>query len=142
MNLPHMQRGSRLAPTPSIRGFTLIELLITVAVVAILSTIAYASYQSFVIKTRRSAAQACLTETAQLMERHYTTALSYESAPAPAGACITELVGFYSFSLDPAPTASTYRIQAVPTQAQPDTKCGTLTLNHQGLTTPTTAGCW
>lgn len=125
-----------------VRGFTLIELMITVAVVAILSTLAYASYQSFVIKTRRSAAQACLNETAQMMERRYTAALSYELAPAPAGACITELAGFYQFSFDPAPTSSTYRIQAVPLDSQPDTKCGTMTLNHQGVKTPAIAGCW
>lgn len=124
------------------RGFTLIELMITVAVVAILVTIAYASYQSFVIKSRRSAAQACLMQTAQLMERHYTTALSYAAAPAPAGACITELTGFYAFSFVGAPTASAFQVQAVPTAAQPDSKCGTMTVNQTGNTTPTTSGCW
>ena len=38
------------------RGFTLLELMIVVAILAILSTIAYASYQNQVIKSRRSAA--------------------------------------------------------------------------------------
>lgn len=124
------------------RGFTLIELMITIAVVAILATIAYASYQSFVMKSRRSAAQACLMQTAQLMERHYTTALSYAAAPAPAGACVTELAGFYVFSFAAAPTASAFQVQAEPTAAQPDTKCGTMTVNQTGSTTPATNGCW
>ena len=124
------------------RGFTLLELMITIAVVAILTTIAYASYQSFVVKTRRSAAQACLMQAAQQMERHYTTALSYAAAPAPGGACITELNGFYTFSFTTAPTAGAFQVQAVPTSAQPDTKCGTMAVNQAGATTPTTSGCW
>lgn len=123
-------------------GFTLIELMITVAVVAILATIAYASYQSFIVKSRRSAAQACLMQTAQLMERHYTTALSYVAAPAPAGACITELTGFYAFSFVAAPTATRFQVQAVPTASQPDAKCGTMTVSQAGVTTPATGGCW
>lgn len=123
-------------------GFTLLELMITLAVVAILVAIAYASYQSFVVKTRRSAAQTCLMQAAQLMERHYTTALSYAAAPAPAGACITELTGFYAFSFVTPPTAGAFQLQAVPTSAQPDAKCGTMTVNQAGSTTPATAGCW
>lgn len=124
------------------KGFTLIELMITVAVVAILATIAYASYQSFVVKTRRSAAQACLMQAAQFMERHYTTALSYAAAPAPAGACIAELSGFYAFSFVTPPTTNAFQVQAVPTAAQSDTKCGTMSVNQMGNTTPTTNGCW
>ena len=41
------------------RGFTLLELMIVVAIVAILSAIAYASYQNQIIKSRRPAATTC-----------------------------------------------------------------------------------
>src|SRR5690606_13276644 len=96
----------------SSRGFTLIELVITMAVLAILVSIAYASYQSFIVKSRRAAAQGCLTEAAQMMERHYTTSLTYVGAPSPAGACITELGPFYTIGFVGTPDASSYEIQA------------------------------
>ena len=51
----HSTRNPRSA-----RGFTLIELMVTVGIVAILATLAYASYDSFVVRSRRAAAAACL----------------------------------------------------------------------------------
>lgn len=42
------------------RGFTLMELMITVAVIGILSAIAYPAYQDYVRKSRRVDAKKCL----------------------------------------------------------------------------------
>ena len=50
-------------------GFTLIELLIAVAIVGILSAIAYPSYQQHVMKTKRAEAQAQLMELVLFLER-------------------------------------------------------------------------
>lgn len=50
-------------------GFTLIELMITVAIVAILSAIAYPSYQEYVLRTRRVEAMDLLGEAAARQER-------------------------------------------------------------------------
>lgn len=132
------------------KGFTLIELMVTVAIIAILSTIAYASYSSFIIKSRRAAATTCLQERAQFLERFYTTNLSYldpATGAAPAIAqCGPEIANFYQVSYAVASTARTYQLQAVPQANQADEKCGTLTLNSGGQRgsggTGTVDDCW
>jgi type IV pilus assembly protein PilE len=141
------------------RGFTLIELMITVAIVGILSAIAYPSYLSHVIKTRRSLAAGCLIEHAQWMERNYTTCLAYNTtgtgctttvntAALPSFSCKTDLAGIYSFAIEgtPAITASSYLLSAEPVAGGPqasDTRCGKLTLNQTGARgAAATTGCW
>lgn len=132
----------------SITGFTLIELLVTVAIIGILASIAYASYQSSVTKSRRGAAASCLQERAQFMERFYTANLTYAGAPAPP-ACDADVARYYTVSFVAAPTAKAFQLQAVPlgSQLANDTECGTLTLNQQGLrgeggTAATPDECW
>lgn len=112
------------------KGFTLLELMIVVAIVAILAAIATASYSQYVVKSRRAAAASCLLERAQLMERYYTTRLTYVGAAAPA-AC-EGLTNFYGVQFSGDPTARAYVIQAVPTTRQVDAKCGTLSIDQRG----------
>lgn len=133
----------------AIGGFTLIELMITVAIVAILATIAYGSYQRQIIQSRRAAGATCLQERAQLLERLYTTALSYAGAPNPPAACDANVSPHYTLSFTAAgPTARAYTLQAVPqgAQATGDTLCGTLTINQQGTRGQSGSGseadCW
>lgn len=54
-------------------GFTLIELMITVAIIAIIASIALPSYQNSVRKSRRNDAMGALAGFANAMQRHYTT---------------------------------------------------------------------
>ena len=132
-----------------IAGFTLLELMITVAIVAILSTIAYASYTNQVVKSRRAAAANCLQERAQFMERYYTTNMTYLGAPAPAQ-CGPDINAFYNVAFNGTPDAKTFVIQAVPQGAQDsgDAKCKTLGINAQGARTAsgtaasTPVECW
>ena len=145
-------RGSR---RPS--GFTLIELMVVVLIVAIIAAVAYPSYISSVTKTKRAAAEACLSEYANYMERYYTTNLRYDQDAGgtanalPALDCASaQNTGenyVYSFPAG-TPTQSTFSIQAVPQGAQAgrDAQCGTLTINQVGTKgisgTGTVDTCW
>lgn len=130
------------------RGFTLIELMIVVAIIGLLSAIAYPAYTDYVVKTRRATASACLMELAQFMERYRTTKMTYVAAALPATSCQTDLTGFYTFAINPAATEDAFTIEATPQglQATRDTKCGTLGINQQGQKqesgTGTVSDCW
>lgn len=119
-------------------GFTLLEVMITVAIVAILSSIAYASYDSFMVNSRRAAAATCLQERAQFMERYYSTYLTYNRVATPPviAQCGAEITPFYQVGMQAGSLgAKTYILQAVPQgiQAAKDVGCRTLTLNAQGV---------
>lgn len=58
-------------------GFTLIELVITVMVVAILVAVAFPSYQRYVVRMSRVAAQNELTELSSMQEKIFLNANAY-----------------------------------------------------------------
>ena len=142
-------------------GFSLIELMIVVAIIAILAGIALPSYTRHVVKTKRVAAQACLSEYASYMERYYTTNLRYDHdtsatpvanpvSTAPATlvldcASAQRTGADYSYALPAASlSASSYSLTATPVGAQAtrDAQCGMLSLDQTGARGPATAGCW
>jgi len=131
------------------KGFTLIELMIVVAIIGIIASIAYPSYQDSVTRSRRVAAAGCLTEMAQQMERGLTVNMKY-TATVPAIPCASETAPFYTYGFDTTATTTTsYLLQATPAGAQAgadDAKCGMLTLDHKGVRGATgskgPAACW
>lgn len=125
-------------------GFTLIELVIAIAIVAILSVIAVASYNFAVVKTRRAAAEGCMMQGAQYMERYYTTKFTYVGAALPA--CESDVSDFYNVGLSAA-AAKSFTIQGAPISGkQDDPKCGTLTITNTGTKGSSGSGsveaCW
>ena len=62
------------------KGFTLVELMITVAIVAIIASIAYPSYQGVIKRSYRSSGQGDLLAFAASMERHFSGAFTYKGA--------------------------------------------------------------
>ena len=133
--------------TPKPYGFTLIELMIVIAVIGVLSAVAYPAYQAHVLRTHRAVAAACLQELALQMERRYTLTMVYnQPAALPAAACTAAAAGRYQFAFGVAPgaaagaaagpTAASYLLEAIPQGAQTnDPDCGTLGLDHQGVRT-------
>ncbi len=142
------------------QGFTLAELLITIAIIAILSSIAYGSYRDNIDTARRSDAQGSLTAFAISMERYYTENNSYLGAGAGGGntgapsifateAPIDGNDKYYDLTIQAA-TASAYTLRAAPKNAQ--TGDGLLELtstgvrrwdkNNNGSATDSGENCW
>ena len=121
------------------KGFTLLELMITVAIIAILASIAYPSYQDSVRKTHRANAQAAVLEASSFMERYFTENNSYASAAIPVGITSDN----YAVEFTAAPTATFYQVQARPTTAaQALDACGLMSLTSTNVKSALIGGCW
>ncbi len=135
------------------RGFTLIEVMITVAIIGVLSAIAYPSYLSYIARANRSAVQSFMYKVANKQEQYMLDRRSYATTLAALNLALpNEVTGKYVIEepIEVLMTATppTYKIKATPTGAQAvnDAKCGELTLNSLGVKTVSgTAGvstCW
>ena len=128
------------------QGFTLIELLIVIAIIAILGGLAYPSYQSYMIQTRRGDAKAELIK-AQLQQTSLHILNSYSAVGASIGLPTSH--DYYAFSVVSA-GASTYLMKAVAksgtTQAKDETACQTLFIdqnsNHTSDGSTDNGQCW
>lgn len=142
--LPKQRRG----------GFTLVELMIAIAVVAILTAIAYPMYQDQVRKSRRAAVKGSMLQISQFMERHYTENMRY-SADAGGNSLSMNDVYNASFLEDPntvekyydltlTSNLTTYTISAVPGSGQSYDVCANLGLSSTGARTTSSnhTGCW
>ncbi|MFP4294727.1 MAG: type IV pilin protein [Halothiobacillaceae bacterium] len=132
-------------------GFTLIELMIVVVVIAILTAIAYPSYQEYVRKAERADAQATLLEAAQFMERWYTTNNRYDedvdgedvALPANLQQSPEDGDAKYNISLESVERNS-YELHATPVRSD---ACGTFILDNTGKkdledNTDDRSSCW
>jgi type IV pilus assembly protein PilE len=127
-------------------GFTLIELLIVLAIVSILTCIAYPCYTSYVIKARRSNAAVALMNLADSLEQYYDDHHSYKNATLE-NLNINNNLDFYQLAIV-SENGTEYRIEAIPkdAQAKADIQCGTLILDQIGNRSITGTGnideCW
>lgn len=142
------------------RGFTLIDVLIAVAIVGLLSAIAFPSYQESIRKARRAEVKTMLMQLMQQQERYYMQHTSYIAFSAASTSADAKKFKWYSSET---PKTSSYEISAtacpgqtirdcVTLVAEPGTArvnlsfsdplCGSLSLSSTGKISPAKTGCW
>ena len=139
-------RGARTADAS---GFTLIEMMVTVAIVAVLATVALPTYRSTVLRAQRSDALATLAAHQAIFERCYALNFAYDgSCPALASFPKTSPQGFYSIALTHS-TESSYTLTATPVGSQSkDFDCASISLDQANQRTAlngngvSQASCW
>lgn len=122
-------------------GFSLMELMIVVAIVGILAAIAYPSYQQYIIRGNRAAAQSAMMDIANRQQqllvanRAYVAAANAAAFAASTGYVLPQDVSAnYGFSITVGTGAvPSFLIAFVPTGSQAGD--GNLTLNSEGVKT-------
>jgi type IV pilus assembly protein PilE len=134
------------------QGLTLVELMIVVAVMAVIAAVAYPLYTGQTQKARRADAKIALESIAMAQERFYTVNGGYAanlsslqvSADVAGG---DSDQGYYALTLTQNTDqdfAATATVKSSGAQAGDAAKCGTFTVNHQGVkgSTGSLANCW
>lgn len=137
-------RPQRTARRGRANGFTLIELMMVVTIIGILSAIALPSYKNYMIKANRQDAEAILMESAQFMERYFTTNNKYDGATLPSSVSPKGSSGTgVKYDISISASTNSFTLSAATANSQDDDiTCGDLTVSNTGAQTPTTAGCW
>ncbi|WP_404299874.1 type IV pilin protein [Alicycliphilus denitrificans] len=116
------------------QGFTLIEVMIVVAIVGILSAIAYPNYTEYVRRGHRAEARAGLLQAAQWLERAATATGTYPAKAAFPANLAKVPNDRYDIGYEPnGNPVIGFTLTATPKGAQATDKCGNYTLTNTGL---------
>ena len=119
-------------------GFTLIELMIVVAIIGILTTIAYPSYTQYVINANRAAAQAEMMDIANRQQQFLLTNRSYADQATLAASGYTlpaDIATKYNYAIAVgAGTVPSYTLTFTAINAQASD--GALMIDNEGVKTP------
>jgi len=124
-------------------GVTLLELMIVLVIIGLLAGVALPTYQSQMVRARRTDAQSSLLGFAQSMERHYAQNFTYAAAAtgggntgAPLAAVFPstsprEGTAYYNLTIQAA-DASSYNLRATPIASTRQNGDGYIELNSLG----------
>ncbi|PSW18896.1 type IV pilin protein [Photobacterium sanctipauli] len=124
------------------KGVTLIELMIAVAIIGVLTAIAYPSYQAHIVKSHRAQAMGDMLNIQLTMEEGYSANNAYDTSIVSAGTCSFCEVDTdrYTLSINTATTPYSIEATALSTLGQDQDSCGDLALSARGIGSPTE--CW
>lgn len=127
------------------QGFTFVELLIALACIALLTTLAWPSYENMMLKIQRAHARASLLQAAHWFERAASANGNYP-LPADVPPSVLQIDG-QRYTMTVVTTAQSFTLSAIPQGTQAADPCGVLTLNHLGVRSvqgarQTAAQCW
>ena len=126
-------------------GFTLIELMITIAVIGILSAIAYPNYTEYVKKSHRTEAKRELLRLANLQEQLFVDSRKYTDNMKDLGLAADPFITESKrYSIDASVIGSTFKLTATAQDAQAtnDSHCAKFHLTELGEKTATSTDCW
>lgn len=139
----HLQKGQR--------GFTLIEVMIVVAIVGILTAIAYPSYAEYIRRGHRADARAGLLQAQQWLERASTATGVYPTALPATLTWAGDPTKRYTIGLQAGNTNAAFTLVATRKSPGPQAadRCGDFTVTHTGTRSAinlgsgtTAAECW
>jgi len=141
------------------RGVTLIELMIVVVIMAIIASVAYPSYNNFIVKSKRTAAKTIIMRIADRQEQFFADNKQYAADLTDLGFAanpfavnqngeVTDVAAddrIYLLGLANT-SATTYTIGAIPqlSMIAGDADCGIMWMTHTGDkgNSGTSTDCW
>lgn len=120
------------------KGFTLVELMVAVAIIGILASIVVPSYQDYLRKGRRAAAQSVLMDVAQKQQQYLLDSRSYASDLSTLNISVpSDVSQYYAISLTAGDSAPpTFTATATPNSGTDQASDPTLTIDNTGKKTP------
>ena len=150
----HERQARRRRTSRRVAGMTLVELLTVIVVVAILASIAVASYRRYLIRANRSEGRNQLLRIEAAEEKYFVQNDTYTIDvinPPPAGLGFGSALtpsGYYTMTVAPGAsgTIATSYVATATAQAgqtQDTAVCQVFSITDQGVRTPAdSTGCW